>query len=399
MRQNFCGKCGNRLAPDSRFCEICGTRVTERTYTKAPGYENQTPEGPSPLSKEPPKEAEEPIPAKPITTLSDPQKPATQLRQSPRPLFSNNPRRKSRTWIIVAVIIVFSLVIAARAFHSADFALFHDRTYLGEKSFVIASKDPLDLRLEIENAAGDVSVTFAESTALLSARIKVWGDEDASLTDAASFSERTNGLTTTATFDSSDDHSWDFFDHAGFSYDLFIIIAKEARTDVMIDVSSGDITLHAQHPTTITGLDLETSSGSITADLGANSILACSESDISTSSGAVTLKWTDLIIQRNTNWDLDTSSGTISIEMRQQTVPEEPKRMTFGIDVSSGNVVIVHAFTPAVGLKVLGEVSSGSINLMGNQGTYESENYGSALLQLDFDIDVSSGNIAAYETS
>ncbi|MHA2497889.1 MAG: hypothetical protein ACXAEI_20655, partial [Candidatus Hodarchaeales archaeon] len=69
------------------------------------------------------------------------------------------------------------------------------------------------------------------------------------------------------------------------------------------------------------------------------------------------------------------------------------------IDVSSGNVVIVHALAPTVGLKFLGEVSSGNINLMGNQGTYESANYASALLQLDFDIDVSSGNIAAYETS
>jgi hypothetical protein len=117
-------------------------------------------------------------------------------------------------------------VIAARAFHSVDFALFHEKTYLGEKSYVIASKDPLDLRLEIENSAGDVSVTFAESPALLSARIKVWGDEDASLTDAASFSERTNGLTTTVTFDSADDHSWGFFDHAGFSYDLIITIAN-----------------------------------------------------------------------------------------------------------------------------------------------------------------------------
>jgi hypothetical protein len=73
-----------------------------------------------------------------------------------------------------------------------------------------------------------------------------------------------------------------------------------------------------------------------------------------------------LIIERNTDWGLDSSSGTISIEMRQQTVPEEPKRMTFGIDVSSGNVVIVHALAPTVGLKFLGEVSSGNINLMGN---------------------------------
>jgi hypothetical protein len=355
MAQNFCGKCGNRLAPDSRFCEVCGTRITRRTYTKAPWHKKQAPEGPSPLSKEPPKKTEEPVPAKPITAPSSPQKPSTQLQQSPPPIFTNNSRRKSRTWIIVAVVIFFSLLIAARAFHSADFALFHEKTYLGEKSYVIASKDPLDLRLEIENSAGDVSVTFAESTALLSARIKVWGDEDASLTDAASFSERNNGLTTTLTFDSSDDHSWDFFDHAGFSYDLIIVIANEARTDVVIDVSSGDITLLAQNPTTITGLDLETSSGGITADLGANSILACSESDISAASGAITLKWTDLIIERNTDWDLDSSSGTISIEMRQQTVPEESKRITFGIDVSSGNVVIVHALAPTVGLKFLGD--------------------------------------------
>lgn len=113
MAQNFCGKCGNRLAPDSRFCEICGTRVTRRTYTKAPWYKKQTPEGPSPLPKEPSKKVEESVPAKPITAPSGPQEPSTQLRKSPRPIFTNNSRRKSRTWIIAAVVIFFFLVIAA----------------------------------------------------------------------------------------------------------------------------------------------------------------------------------------------------------------------------------------------------------------------------------------------
>ncbi|MFX0115930.1 MAG: DUF4097 family beta strand repeat-containing protein [Candidatus Hodarchaeota archaeon] len=400
MAQNYCGKCGNRLAPDSRFCEICGTRVKRRTFSRMPREKIQSQE---PITKHPSessRKVEHSVTPKPAYSSSAAVSSVPQSAKPQRPIYASESQKKSHAWIIIGIVIILLLAVCARSFASTTFSLFHDsQTYLGEKSFTIDSKEILDLQLDIENSAGDVTVTFVESPTLLDARIKVWGGEDADLADATSFSMKNNDQASIVEFNSANDQFWDFFDHSDFSYSLIIAIAREARTNIAIDVSSGDISLGIWSSTTLTGLNLETSSGDIMVDFGVNAILNGGEIDLSASSGDISLAWTDLIVEQNIDWDIKTSSGDVIMEMRQHRLPENQRTMDFDVEVSSGDVAIECALSPSVGLKLEGDVSSGHINLLGSRSPYESGNYTTALLRLDFDINVSSGDIVAFTSS
>jgi hypothetical protein len=399
MAQNYCGKCGNRLAPDSRFCEICGTRVKRRTFSRMPPEKIQSQE---PITKRPSessRKAEHSVAPKPAPSSSAAASSAPQSAKPQRPIYASESQKKSHAWIIIGIVIVLLLAVCARSFASTTFSLFHDsQTYLGEKSFTIDSKENLDLQLDIDNSAGDVSISFVESPTLLDARIKVWGDEDADIRDAAFFSMRNNGQASIVEFDSANDRVWGFPHHSDFSYSLIIEIARDARTNIAVDASSGDISLGVWSPTTLTGLNLKTSSGDVMADFGVNTVFHCGEIDLSTSSGDIILAWTDLIVRQNIDWDIETSSGDVNMELRQLRQPEEQRTMDFDVDVSSGDVAIECVLNPLVGLKLDGDASSGDVNLLGHGSSYESTDYSNALMRLDFDIDVSSGDINAWQT-
>lgn len=357
-----CTNCGTQLDEESLFCEACGTRVSAMSL---PTETAKTLESQQPITKP----SSVPPPPAPRQTV-----------------FVSEPRKKSFLWIAIGIIII--LIAGAGMAGFLWWAVWGEE-YLGENSFVIESKTILDVQLDITNSAGDVSIDFVSSNNLFDAKVKVYGNRDADINDATNFtSSVVNGQYQAIEFDSS-------IDQGDFSYKLVISIAREARTKVAIETSSGDQTIDVSASTSLTGLDLKSSSGDIDIDLGIGAMVNFSSSELQVSSGDINLAWADLVVERDISWAIDSSSGSVDIDISQYQQPATQKTIDFVISVSSGDIYIGYDLGSDIGLSLTGSASSGDINFPGGRDSYQSSNYASAVLRLNFDIAVSSGDADA----
>ncbi|MFX0116587.1 MAG: DUF4097 family beta strand repeat-containing protein [Candidatus Hodarchaeota archaeon] len=362
----YCSNCGSPLQEGIAFCEFCGTRV--RTMR---------------LSEEPVTRIESQK-----TAIPPPYEPtATHLPAKSQPVFASKLLSKKRLWIGIGVIVL--LVISA-AIIGGLWMMFRGHHYLGEKVMQIETTTLPVFHLNITNAAGDVSIEFVDSTYIIDASAKVYGPGITDIYDAADFSVRAMyGEYQLIEFDSSNGRN-------GLTYHINIAIAKEARTSLSVVTSSGDIDVNAKKPTAITGLNLKTRSGDIEVDLGTNATLDCPEVDFEVTSGGINLGWTDLVTTQNMDWIIHIVSGAIDIEIVQNQLPTVQTLINFDIEVDSGAIGIAYALNPTIGLQVTGTTLSGEVDLPGGADSYQSANYASAVLQLDFDLHATSGDIEVY---
>ncbi|MFQ5981541.1 MAG: DUF169 domain-containing protein [Candidatus Heimdallarchaeota archaeon] len=103
----------------------------------------------------------------------------------------------------------------------------------------------------------------------------------------------------------------------------------------------------------------------------------------------------DVILEQDIDWAIDSSSGSVDIEISQYRQPTTQKTLDFVIDVSSGDVSINYDLGSEIGLRLTGSTSSGEVDFPGGSDSYQSPNYASARLQLNFNIAVSSGDADA----
>lgn len=361
---DYCSNCGSPLPEGRLFCEFCGTRVSAM---QLPG-EAATPTEPQ------------------KTTMPPSHDPSTTHlpAESPHPVIVSKPRSKTRLWIAIGVIV---LLVFSAAVVGGLWMMFRGHHYLGEKTMGIASTTLPVFRLNITNAAGDVSIEFLDSPYIMDASAKVYGPGISDIYDAADFSARPKyGQYQLIEFDSSDGRD-------DLTYDIHITISKEARTGLTIVAASGDISVSVKSPTTLTGLNLKASSGDIEVDLGTNMTLNCPEAVLEVASGNIDLGWTNLVVSQDMDWMIHAASGAIEMEIVQDQLPMTQTLMGFDIEVESGAIAIAYALSPAIGLQIAGTALSGNVGLPGGTGSYQSANYASAVLQLQFDLHSSSGDI------
>ncbi|MFQ5978163.1 MAG: DUF4097 family beta strand repeat-containing protein [Candidatus Heimdallarchaeota archaeon] len=365
---DYCSNCGSPLQDGSLFCEFCRTQATTLALPKEPRTALQ---------------------AQKDTTKSQQELSSTHLpAKSHQPAFGAEPRRNTRFWIAIGVIVI--LVISAAVFGGL-WKMFRGHHYLGEKVTYIQSTTLPVFHLNITNAAGDVVIEFVDSTYIMNASAKAYGPGIADIHDATEFSGRImyNGRYQLIEFDSSNGRD-------DLTYHINIAIAKEARTALTIVASSGDIEVSVKKPTKLTGLNLKASSGDIKVDLGANTTLDCPEVAFEVGSGGVNLGWTDLVIPQDMDWEVHAVSGAIDVEIIQNRLPAIQTLVDFDIEADSGAIAIAYALNSAIGLQMTGSALSGDINLPGGADSYQSVNYASAVLQLHFNLHSSSGDIDVY---
>ncbi len=368
--RDYCSNCGSPLLEGILFCEFCGTRVS----AMHPPEEAATP-------TEPQKPAI--LPSHDPSTTHLPAKP-------PHPVITSKPRSKTRLWIAIGVVV---LLVFSAAVIGGLWTMFRGHHYLGEKTMEIASTTLPVFRLNITNAAGDVSIEFVDSTHIMNASAKVYGPKISDIYDAVDFSATPKwGAYQLIEFDSSNGRD-------DLTYDIAIAISRETRTALTIVAFSGDISVSVKSPTTLTGLNLKASSGDIEVDLGTNTTLNCPEAALEVASGAIALNWTDLVVSQDMDWVIHAASGAIDMEIVQDQLPMTQTLMDFDIEVESGPIAIAYALNPSIGVQVTGTALSGNVDLPGGADSYQSANYASAVLQLQFGLHSSSGDIEVSQLS
>ncbi|MHA2497050.1 MAG: DUF4097 family beta strand repeat-containing protein [Candidatus Hodarchaeales archaeon] len=304
--------------------------------------------------------------------------------KAPHAVIASKPRSKTRLWIAIGVVV---LLVFSAAVVGGLWAMFRGHHYLGEKTTEIASTTLPVFRLNITNAAGDVSIEFVDSIHVMNASAKVYGPGIADIYDAADFSATPKyGAYQLVEFDSSDGRD-------DLTYDIHIAISTAARTGLTIVAASGDISVSVKSPTTLTGLNLKASSGDIEVDLGTNTTLNCPEAALEVASGNIDLSWADLVVSQDMDWMIHAASGAIDMAIVQDQLPLTQTLMDFDIEVESGAIAIAYILSPSIGLQITGTALSGDVDMPGGTDSYQSANYASAVLQLQFDLHSSSGDI------
>ena len=185
---------------------------------------------------------------------------------------------------------------------------------------------------------------------------------------------------------------------------------SEAPVDLSIDMSSGDTELQFSE-LSLASLEVDTSSGNLDAVLQGQ-LDDLRRIDAATSSGNMDLTL-DGVFQRLEMIELDESSGNIDLTLggefnalQRINIDSSSGNTTVRVagnwtidllgtvDTSSGNVTLV---VPAdIGVRISADVSSGNINADGfrmDGGDYVNDAFGTTDVSLEFEIDVSSGNI------
>jgi hypothetical protein len=359
---NFCSKCGGKVFEDSTFCEYCGNRLKTPKFT--------------PKSVYPPSASSTREPVYRSTTNGTPQSGIPQYSHTYYKSPSSGIKWSSLVAIFFIVILGFVAVAVLIGLIFIPISFNHiisDYNYIGDKSFSIGdSVNTTNLKLEIDNSVGPVSIKFDNMTQLFDSRILVYAQEGHTLEDANNFEESYYNSIQSISFDSSSGSSWE----NPYTYELEITISTLVTAALDVEISTGSMDIIA-HEATISNLILETSTGSINAEF--------SEVFFNTSD-ALSIG----------TWNIGTSTGSIELDINQDRVNNNT-RIDYDVTASTGSIDCYYNLKSEIGLSLYASTSLGSISADGystdDSYTFTSENFSDASMKFDLKLSSSTGSV------
>jgi len=379
---NFCSKCGGKVFEDSTFCEYCGNRLKTPKFT--------------PKSVYPPSASSTREPVYRSTTNGTPQSGIPQYSHTYYKSPSSGIKWSSLVAIFFIVILGFVAVAVLIGLIFIPISFNHiisDYNYIGDKSFSIGdSVNTTNLKLEIDNSVGPVSIKFDNMTQLFDSRILVYAQEGHTLEDANNFEESYYNSIQSISFDSSSGSSWE----NPYTYELEITISTLVTAALDVEISTGSMDIIA-HEATISNLILETSTGSINAEFSEVFFNTSDALSIGTSTGSISTSFYNLNYSSNdVNWNIGTSTGSIELDINQDRVNNNT-RIDYDVTASTGSIDCYYNLKSEIGLSLYASTSLGSISADGystdDSYTFTSENFSDASMKFDLKLSSSTGSV------
>ncbi|HUU78587.1 MAG TPA: zinc ribbon domain-containing protein [candidate division Zixibacteria bacterium] len=416
MNGKYCINCGSSLNTEDKFCHLCGARAENvKTISQQPKqYEGNN------------------------VYEVEIDKKTTSL-----------PRKKLSKNAIRAIIIV-PLVLSIIALPFVAVSIIGSISVpLGTLEYEVTSLDILETKLVIDNSVGSVTINYDDSISnLFEASLIVKGGLAASLDNAVNFEHQILNNQTIITFDSGE---WfeSFWTMKQLNYKIIISLNPSAIVDfaittstgssalllngidniiihdLFLDSSTGSVGVYSGNTinTTIDDISLTTSTGSVTLDfnkaintkiqdlfldcstgrvyanLGENMEINSEEVIMSTSTGSVTLEYENIILNNDINWDVSTSTGSITINFNQDIIIPANFTANFDVETSTGSISINCITHSDLGIEMLADTNTGSINLPGGFSHFISTDCYLKNNIYNFILITSTGSITAVVTN
>ncbi|MCG3227139.1 MAG: zinc-ribbon domain-containing protein [Candidatus Heimdallarchaeota archaeon] len=387
ISEQFCTQCGSQLSDAAVFCHKCGSKIelVKGVPTAIPKQEVVT------------------APAK-HQYLAKPYSPK---------------RRNVITGVSIGIILaVIVPIILIAVFGSINFA------HLGTIEFDVDSFAITNIDLSIDNNVGSVDIEYDSSmTKLIETTIEVRGRPGGNIHEARTFGMRIDPDTLVIEFNSGEEYSFFFWNKRAFTYDILVKLHPSATVNHFVDADTGsvllttnkidDIEFNDVYLTSNTGrvtldmsgsvnsiiqdLNLGTNTGRVNIDLGERTTLNTTVVDLHTNTGSITFSYTDLIVFDDISWLIETDTGSINMFITQNLVHPFGVDSVFDVVTDTGSITLNFSFNNTIGFKFVGSTSTGSVDLLGEDGVYESPNYLTALNTYTFTMDTDTGSVTAQE--
>lgn len=379
---NFCSKCGAKVFEDSTFCEYCGNRLKAPKLTPKSVYAPSTRSTREPVYRS--------------TTNGTPQSSIPHSSHTYYKPSSSGIKWSSLVAIFFIVVIGFVAVAVLIGLIFIPISFNHiisDYNYIGDKSFSIDdSVNVTNVKMEIDNSVGPVSIKFANMTQLFESRILVYAQERHTLEDANNFEENYYNDIQFISFDSSSGSSWE----NPYTYELEITISTRVTAALDVEISTGSMDIIA-HEAAISDLILETSTGSINAEFHEVFFNTSDALSIGTSTGSISTSFENINYSSNdVKWNIGTSTGSIELDINQDRVNNNT-RIDYDVTASTGSIDCYYSLNPEIGLSLYAVTSLGSITADGystdDSYTFTSENFSTASMKFDLKLTSSTGSV------
>ncbi len=296
----YCKNCGARIDDNSRFCHNCGgiiEEVKESTEEKRKLH----------------------------------QEPITDYEPVPKKIQG----RKLSSILIISFIIITSIGIITPIVY---FSTRSTQTYyyMGDLYYTYHSETTEIIELNLDMFQGDIRIKHDNSlSTLLSVTIEVYGQSQANITDAKSFSENMINNRTTISFAEDEFNYWD---KTSIRHELYITINPAIAIEYNLKSFSSyiDISMIDTPNVEIRKLDIETFSGDIDVNLGAyTNITTNAAVSIYSSSGRINFFASNNLLVNSLNFTIETFSGDIEMQIGSYA---EIITSTFKLKTSSGSI-------------------------------------------------------------
>ncbi len=344
----YCRNCGAKLDDDAKFCRVCGAPV-------------------SPVATQ----AAQPLPQ----------------------------QRAGFPLAVIAVIIIVVLIVAALAvlifpFTPVNFSQSNEAAAANVNRLnLLFSSDVANINVILKDLPGNQrAATNVTATGFRG----IFGS-DTPL--ALSFDENTNFSTLTWVVTVNRAEGWSAVSALDVNCDLYI--DPSVRLSVSVTTDTGSVTMNADREATFERLSLQTTTGSVKAEVAQN-VAISGPFSLQTTTGSVQFSWNGAAVSGNIPLNLKTTTGSVDANITQAR--QLGGNVTLNAQAVTGSVSLSMNIQNGVGSRISASTTLGGVNIQqqgfsGNQAPLQSSNY-PAENNFDVGLQTTTGGIninAVYE--
>ena len=345
----YCHNCGAKLDEDAKFCRVCGAPVS------------------------------------PVAT------------QAAQPL---RPRQKAGFPLaIIAVIIIVVLIVAALAVLIFPFTPVN---FSQSNEAAAANVNRLNLLFDSDVANINVILKDLPGNQRAATNVTATGFRGIFGSDtplALSFDEKTNFSTLTWVVTVTRAEGWSAVSALEVNCDLYI--DPSIALSVSVTTDTGSVTMNADREVTFERLSLQTTTGTVEADVTQN-VAISGPFSLQTTTGSVQFSWNGASVSGNIPLNLKTTTGSVEVNITQAR--QLGGNVTLNAQAVTGSVSLSLNIQNGVGSRISASTALGGVNVQqqgfsGNQAPLQSSNY-PAENNFDVSLQATTGGIninAVYE--
>lgn len=313
----------------------------------------------------------------------------------------NRSENRRDTGVIIGIILLGVLIIAVIGVVVFVFQPFEQGKYdrIGKKTYTYESTQNLNVSLDIYNDVGSLSLQYdGGMESLFKAKIVVYGEKNAKMSDATDFSAHTSNETVHIKFDSGQNKR-EWFSLDDMYYKLNVSLNPNASVAYNLETTTGemDLSFDSTSTSTITKLNVSSTTGSTEIILGDNTVLTCQEANIEATTGEIQVNALyNVTFPHDIDWRIGATTGGISLKIAQKFVPLVNYTAFFDINATTGGISLWYMLDEEeFGVKITAHTDTGSVQIPGGGNTYTSQDYTSKDVKYAFNLDTTTGGITA----